>query len=195
LARCFHLHPLLIIPQVKQAMPTTPTIDGDYLTKACPNRKRVYVTQDTDDFAVFELSSITRTDYLPKRKGQVVPNRASVLNVAKWTVGATDSYHRYFSTIPIKLHHEPLDDQWSMPIQESNKVVASILRCHKLMIVVLPFLPFLTRAISWLRCRLRIRTRLRALLAWRRGLRPPMDANRQELENGVSTVSSLDIPN
>ena len=69
LARSFHLHPLMLDPMNALVMPRG-TVDGDYLARACPDRTRIHVVTDSDEFVLFELSRA-----VPPRGKDVPPAR------------------------------------------------------------------------------------------------------------------------
>jgi hypothetical protein len=58
-ARCFHLHPMLVHPRVRNA-PFSTTIDDDYLRAACPDPSEEHIVVDSDEFCACELSGLER---------------------------------------------------------------------------------------------------------------------------------------
>ena len=58
-ARCFHLHPMLVYPRISDAAFST-TIDDDFLRMACPDPADEYVVTNSDVFCACELSSTAR---------------------------------------------------------------------------------------------------------------------------------------
>ena len=74
LARCLHLHPLMVDPMSRA--PLRGTNDGRYVFRVCPDLSRVHVVTDSDELQMFELTPGKRV---------VVPSRgagASALRVA-----------------------------------------------------------------------------------------------------------------
>lgn len=138
LARCFHLHPMLVRPQCPEVMPPT-TIDGDYLRHACPDLQSFHVVTDSDDITAVELSR--RDDPALQRDlqtggGEVLsriptlqPDRSlRGLAIANWARGHTDSQHRHFFAKRIRFHADELNDRWTALEQESDRHVSDILQ-------------------------------------------------------------------
>jgi hypothetical protein len=96
IARCFHLHPIIVCPQ----RPNTVfhgTVDDDYVEVACPNPDHDYVASDSDEFMMIEVSDATRRMPTTFRKG-------SVRDVVVWAEQLANDRHRRLFEIPIKLH-------------------------------------------------------------------------------------------
>jgi hypothetical protein len=153
LLRCFHLHPLLVRPWNVDASPLT-TIDGDYLTRACPNQEDIYIVRDSDEILGCEVSNLSQ--------GQeaLVPHRATVLGIAHWVPRWTDAYHREFFKHSIRLHCGEISTAWVQKERNANRIARSILFWYK------PFYYFdlLCRVLAGARARIRLRTRLRQML-------------------------------
>ena len=87
-ARCFHMHPLMVIPRHSGAGPSV-SLDADFVETACPDRDDYYVATDSDEILGCEIS---RRDQF----GDYPPRRASARRVARWAAGAANAQHRSF---------------------------------------------------------------------------------------------------
>jgi SAM-dependent methyltransferase len=95
-ARCFHLHPLLIRPQRKNSR-FFGTVDDDYFCAACPDESRDYVVTDSDELLAIELSDTSRvfTTGIPKR---------SVAGAALWAERSANRRHRKLFDATLRMH-------------------------------------------------------------------------------------------
>lgn len=119
LARCFHLHPILVFPERKQA-PFFVTVDDDYVLSSCPDPSHDYVSRDSDEVLVVELSDLRRYFRTGMRKG-------SVNDVAFWAELAANRRHRRLVDVPIRLHTGGMDEAlWREAERRSNEVVSQI---------------------------------------------------------------------
>jgi len=159
--RCFHLHPLFVKPELDNVVPTT-TIDGDFLVRACPNVNDIHIVEDSDEMAVFELSPASRKDYLPQKAGQLRLHSAAIFPISRWAVYHTDGHHRRFVEHVLRIHANDLNDEWRKVEQDSESVVRAIMRLHPVSRVICPIPDLVRSGIQELRCRARIRTRLRS---------------------------------
>jgi len=121
LARCFHLHPMLVYPRIRNA-PFTSTIDDDYLRAACPDPEDEYIVADSDEFCACELSSIQRP--------AVSLPRSSVIDedVALWAASAARSQHFENLARRIILHSGGTEGKaWAAACAESDQAINRIL--------------------------------------------------------------------
>ena len=95
-ARCFHLHPLLVRPQQKNPR-FFGTVDDDYFCAACPDGSRDYVVTDSDELLAVELSDSSRyfTTGIPKR---------SVADAASWAERSANGRHRTLFNATLRMH-------------------------------------------------------------------------------------------
>lgn len=104
--RAFHLHPLLVDPVHRLELPRT-TIDGHYVTKACPSPGQSVVVTDSDELVAFELTP----------KSRVVGNHDRRHGVSLFRLLAVaakcDAHQRSQWDLMIRLHAGPLDDRWA----------------------------------------------------------------------------------
>ncbi len=105
LARCFHLHPLMIRPQ-RWTRKIPETIDGRFIAKAVPDINRIHVVTDTDEIAACEL-----TGDVDWSNRCATPNRDSgARRVAAWMKRSTDPFHRRYAEQRIRMHAEEIDE-------------------------------------------------------------------------------------
>lgn len=120
LARCFHLHPFLVYPRVKNA-PFSATVDGDYIESACPDADETYVCTDSDEFSVCELSPASRT-------WEPYPRSTPLSRFVRWMHDSTTPRHRVLITRNIRLHTGIRDPElWRRTGEEASGVVAALL--------------------------------------------------------------------
>ena len=126
LARCFHLHPFLVYPRVKNA-PFAKSIDGDYLEAACPDPDDIHVITDSDEFSAWELSDADRR--LP-----MVPRSLPLADLAKWVRDKTTQRHRGLIQKVIRLHCGVTDHAlWQRVERESSEAVGKLLASAELL--------------------------------------------------------------
>ena len=121
LGRCFHLHPLMVNPQVRGLLPKS-TVDADYTPLACPDPESLYVAEDSDEIACFEISA--RDQF-----GTFAPNRFNAADVAFYARYWTQEHHRKFVHHPIRYHGSELSPQWKEAEEASARVLESVERC------------------------------------------------------------------
>lgn len=93
-ARCFHMHPLFIVPRGSKI---GNTIDGDYLQTYYPNAERFVYATNSDDFAAIELSP-------PHHMGLTVYHSpASREGIKKWMRRYTLPIHHLHAKQSIRL--------------------------------------------------------------------------------------------
>lgn len=119
LARCFHLHPVLVLPERKHAI-FFGTVDDDYVPAACPDPSGDYVSRDSDELLAVELSDLDHHFLTGLRK-------RSLDDVAYWADMATHGRHRSLLKVPIRLHTGMVDEaSWRVAERRSSEVAASI---------------------------------------------------------------------
>ena len=120
LAHCFHLHPLVVCPTVKNA-PFSITIDEDYLMTSCPDTNDHYIIQDSDEFLACELTDETR-------KINTFPRTNDLREIARWAHFNANTSHRVLIRHAIKIHAGQSDlSAWSETEMEAQKVVEEVL--------------------------------------------------------------------
>lgn len=121
LARCFHLHPLMVDPM--RAVPLhTGTNDGPYLAEACPDFSRVHVVADSDELQMFEITSAQRQvvgvtkSGLSSWRAAIVADRCDALQLHFW--------ERH----PIRVHGSNFDEAWEKTAITAETFARRVLR-------------------------------------------------------------------
>jgi hypothetical protein len=116
LARCFHVHPILVFPRVSNA-PFSTTVDDDYLRAACPDPDDEYVVENSDEFCVCELSSMQRTlDGMPRQP--------RTRGIASWAWNNARAHHLEHFARRIFLHTDGAKGpEWIEVSKRSDAVV------------------------------------------------------------------------
>lgn len=120
LARCFHLHPMMVNPLVRGLLPES-TVDADYTPLACPDPASLYVAEDSDEIAGFEISA-------REQFGSFAPNRFSAADTAFYARYWTQAHHREFVHHPIRFHATELSPKWQEVERLSDAVVDRVER-------------------------------------------------------------------
>jgi tetratricopeptide (TPR) repeat protein len=120
LARCFHLHPLLVEPNERN-MTFRKTIDDDLSLVSADDGSRDYVVADSDEIFAFELSRLEHRVTATYHKG-------SIADVAAWAEIGINARHREFINTAIRLHlGEPTPALWQLIEKEAEDVVCQAL--------------------------------------------------------------------
>jgi len=116
LARCFHLHPLLVNPARKNVH-FQGTVDDGFVLAACPDGGSDYVVMDSDQLLACEISRQTHTVQTNLTKGVVS-------DIAAWADGAANQRHRELVLTPIRFHATAMtEDKWRAVEQRSGQVI------------------------------------------------------------------------
>jgi hypothetical protein len=119
-ARCFHIHPILVYPRVPNA-PFTTTVDDDYLRAACPDADDEYVIADSDEFCLCELSAM-------QRGVTGLPRTMTDLDIARWAWTNARPHHFEHFCRRIILHAGRNNEaEWQAAAARSDDGVARIL--------------------------------------------------------------------
>lgn len=110
-ARCFHLHPIVVRPQCPNVV-FQGTVDDDYVAVAVPDPSNDYVVKDSDEFMMIELSDAKRTIPTQWKKG-------SVAHVAEWAEQFANARHRRLFSVPIRIHTE-VDNESALTAAEEE---------------------------------------------------------------------------
>lgn len=127
LARCFHLHPLMLRPlQWTWKGGELDTIDGNLLSQAVPDRKRIHIVTDSDELVACELS-----DEIAGSAHQATPNQdCGARRVAAWMRRSTDAMQRSFARHNFLLHAEDVNGEqatlWQEAADRSDAVIARV---------------------------------------------------------------------
>lgn len=117
LARSLFLHPLMIWPKVKGALPYGP-IDTEYLGYACPDYEDYHVASDSDEITYIELSHSGKTSHL------LSPNRFSPEKHSAFVKIKGSHIHRRFLAEKIRYHSEDITDDWKAVEEESDRMIS-----------------------------------------------------------------------
>lgn len=118
--RCFHIHPMLIHPRVRNA-PFSTTIDDDYLRSACPDPEDEYIVVESDEFCAIELSGM-------ERAGRGLPRGEISESVARWAAAAAKPQH--FENVARRIFLRASDsdaEAWRTACLHSDEAVHKIL--------------------------------------------------------------------
>ena len=123
LARCLHLHPLMVDPM--RHVFVKGTIDGRYVFSACPDFSRVHVVTDSDELQMFELTTAARS---------VAPSRG--VGVSAWRAAAVaavcdDHQVGYWRQHPVRLHTGDFDERWSAVAATADAFAERALRLRR----------------------------------------------------------------
>jgi hypothetical protein len=122
IARCFHLHPIVVRPQQMNAV-FRGTVDDDYVEVACPNPDHDYVVSDSDEFMMIEVSDASRRMPTTLRKG-------SLRDVVVWAEQFANDRHRRLFEIPIKLHMGAMTPACWATAEAEAASVAHAIQCE-----------------------------------------------------------------
>ena len=138
LARCLHLHPLMVDPMLAQPL-VYGTNDGPYLAQVCPDFSHVHVIADSDELQMFEITTIER---------QVIG--ATHAGISSWRAAnmasRCDALQLHFwQRHPIRIHAADLDERWIEPALRAERFARRVMRQR----------PYAKLAHRWLRVRQR----------------------------------------
>lgn len=120
LARCLHLHPLMVDPMSRA--PLKGTVDGRYVFRACPDFSRVHVVTDSDELQMFELTTVKRPVIASRGAG------ASAWRAAVVASMCDDHQIGYWRTYTVRLHAGDFDERWALPAAASDTFAGRVLR-------------------------------------------------------------------
>jgi hypothetical protein len=121
LARSFFLHPLMIDPVCRDALPKSTIDAAKYVSRACPAYEQVHVVTDSDELSLFELSDAD----------------AAVINTAPGTIplwraatmfSGRDSHQKRYWANPIRLHVREIGPAWQSAERESARFARRVIR-------------------------------------------------------------------
>ncbi len=121
LVRTFYLHPMLVDPVLRTAMPGGP-IDSHYVRDCVPDVAQCYVVDDSDELVIFELSPT----------GRAISNERSGLGVSPLRlagVAARCNGHQLSHwQQPIRLHAGDFDQRWTAAERDSSALARRVER-------------------------------------------------------------------
>jgi len=117
--RCFHLHPILVHSQRKNAT-FFGTVDDDFVSVACPDSSKDYVVTDSDELLAVELSDPGRFFDMRAAKG-------SVSDAARWAEQFANARHRSLFKATIRMHTGTSDPaKWAAAQERASAVAEQI---------------------------------------------------------------------
>lgn len=118
LLHCFHLHPLLVVPE-RRGVSFAGTIDDDYVEAACPDPAMARIVTDSDELFFCELSDESHP------KGGTIAG-GSRLALANWIRRTTRTRQRELVRHAIRLHAGPRTaERWAVAEAEASSLVAA----------------------------------------------------------------------
>lgn len=121
-ARCFHIHPLMINPSRKDILPSI-TYDADYMIQACPNLNEFYIVEDSDEATCASITSMTD----PGLASQILPDRrSSEIGVAAWASLNVSSHHCYFFNHKLRIHADEVSVEWETVEKQADRIAGQI---------------------------------------------------------------------
>lgn len=119
LARQFHLMPLAVVPQNRDAVPAV-SVDADYCLASCPNPSDIYVVEDSDDLCLVDFTS--------RASAQPGPLTATpVEDMVTWARVHADSHHLEFAKHVLRYHWSDPPLGWEAIECESNELINAVL--------------------------------------------------------------------
>jgi len=116
LARCLHLHPLMIYPSSNCEL-LYGNCDTDFLLSACPRYKDYHIVTDSDEITAFEMSP------LEKSHGMTGNGLFSAWKSASFIKRAGNRIHHRFLRETIHVHAGVLTDDWARAEQVADTVI------------------------------------------------------------------------
>lgn len=137
LARCFHLHPLMVWPVLKNAKALYPTMDLGYVQEVCPDFSTVHIVTDSDEMCV--VGSTSRDQY-----ALTYPDHVSIDETAQWVRATCNDHQQRYATYRIFFHSDGNIPTESPCVARSDSLIQSVLdRVHSITdaVPVCPSLP------------------------------------------------------
>ena len=137
LVRSLYLHPMLVDPVRRTALPGGP-IDSHYVRDCCPDLRQCHVVDDSDELIVFELSPVDRAI-----GRQIQRHGVSLLRLA--AASASCDRHQLSNwQSTIRIHAGEGDERWTAVEAASSRFARGFERCR-------PCGPVLVVMFEWLK--------------------------------------------
>ena len=121
-ARCFHLHPLMLFPE-RTVTDFVSTLDDDLPLLAIPRFESIHVVDDSDDaFHVDLFDGDARAGL------HVLPQRPQPAYLAEWALHCANLHHRRFARRTLRWHAGPVTDEWEGVEAAADAVMADAMR-------------------------------------------------------------------
>jgi len=120
IAHCFHLHPLMFIPQEFDTS-FEGTIDADYLLNAYQDSNDIHILDDSDLFLALEPCDASYQLY---KTGAGF----DLQKISRFVRDSTDSHHREFVIHPILFHYNDINPAWIQAEENANVYINMFLK-------------------------------------------------------------------
>ena len=121
LARCFHLHPLMINPQIKNILPKG-TVDGEFISQCIPDISDVYIVDDSDELTVCEVSNLHHHNNVTIQDNTPI----NISQIREWVPVNATLQHRFALLKKIRIHTDKISDKWQQIENDSDKIIDQI---------------------------------------------------------------------
>jgi hypothetical protein len=152
LARCFHLHPLLVDPAGLKDLPSS-TLDSDLICRLPLSAEDFHLVADSDEMTHYDLCTEAMK---PTRE----PSGFSAFRIAAWAANNTNADHRRYFNEKFFLHSTERSPRWDAVERESDSAVRAI----SLLLLIRPLLfdvrAYLSRIEPLRRAYLAVKTRI-----------------------------------
>ncbi|MFZ5865769.1 MAG: hypothetical protein ACOYXY_07810 [Thermodesulfobacteriota bacterium] len=129
-ARCFHMHPLLIIWH-RAGDILSNTIDGELVYDAYPDSTAIHVVTDSDEIFAAEISSAA---HLNNTSTSMYLSRTTL--TAGWALRHANPHHRKYFEHKIRIHSGAISPGWKAIEAESDAAAARIFTAMAVMHVI-----------------------------------------------------------
>ena len=127
LGRGFHIHPVLVKPDIRDAVPIH-AIDVDYVPRACPHPKEIYVVEDSDEIMLCGLRFYNQN--IEDIKQNDSNTRKTAIQVANWAASTPgSSYYShllYIFKAKTRIHAGNLTVEWEKIEKEADLIFKRI---------------------------------------------------------------------
>ena len=120
IARCFHLHPLMLFPERKVA-DFISTLDDDLALLAIPRYESIHVVEDSD-----EIFHIDLFDGDARAGLNVLASGPTPHYLAEWALQCANLHHRRFVHHRLRWHTGPVTAAWKNVEAASDRVVGHV---------------------------------------------------------------------
>lgn len=147
MVRGFHLSAILIWPE--NNTPLTGTVDGKFLSKACPSNDKHTIVTDSDDFIIFEMSPPPDPHWNQSCK-------KSLWRISNWALVHTNPSHHTLLERKCYIHWTGRTDQWKKIEEQSDQVINHILSKIRKPSLFMRSTSFFTKIIHYLKYYLKL---------------------------------------
>jgi hypothetical protein len=120
LARCFHLHTLMVFPE-RHVTDFISTLDDDLALLALPRYDSLYVVEDSD-----EVFHVDLFDGDPTVGLHFLEGRPTATYLERWALFAANLHHRGYVRHRIRWHAQPMSRAWTQVERDSDRVIAEV---------------------------------------------------------------------